>query len=155
MKKIIITILILIIIIAAGIGIWLYKEEQENKRLDAESVILKENLTIEFGKEARVSDFIEDINGSLVSDMDIDTEKLGEIEVSFDYINIKNKKRTYKFTIRTLDVTPPKIFSGNTYTVKVGYSKNLADVLLSGDDLDDNPRREIVGEYDFNTARRI
>lgn len=155
MKKAIIAIIILIIIIAIGIGVWLYKEDQENKRLDAESITLKDNLTIEFGKEARVSDFIENINGSLVSDREIDTEKLGDIEVSFDYINIKNKKRTYNFKIKTLDVNPPKIFSGNTYTVKVGYSKNLEDVLLSGDDLDDNPRREIVGEYDFNTARRI
>lgn len=155
MKKIIIIVIILIIILGAGIGIWLYKEDKENKRLDAESVTLKEDLSIEFGKEAKVSDFIANLNGSLVSDNEIDTEKLGEVRVSFEYINIKNKKRTYEYTIKTKDVTPPKIFSGNSYTVKVGYSKNLTDVLLSADDIDDNPKREIVGEYDVNTARKL
>lgn len=152
MKKIIILVIVLIIILGAGIGIWLYLEDKENKRLDAESVTLKEDLSIEFGKEAKVSDFIANLEGSLVSDNQIDTEKLGDVKVSFEYINIKNKKRTYEYTIKTKDVTPPQIFSGNSYTVKVGYSKNLTDVLLSVDDIDDNPKREIVGEYDVNTA---
>lgn len=35
--------------------------------------------------------------------------------------------------------------------LRFGYSKNLTDVLLSGDDIDDNPKREIIGDYDFNT----
>lgn len=152
MKKIIILVIVLIIILGAGIGIWLYLEDKENKRLDAESVTLKQDLSIEFGKEAKVSDFIANLNGTLVNDNQIDTEKLGDVKVLFEYINIKNKKRTYEYTIKTKDVTPPKIFSGNSYTVKVGYSKNLTDVLLSVDDIDDNPKREIVGEYDVNTA---
>ena len=71
----------------------MYNEEQENKRIDAEAVTLKENLTIEFGKEAKVSDFLENLNGELINDYKIDTEKLGDIQVSFDFINIKNKKR--------------------------------------------------------------
>lgn len=155
MKKLIIffiTTIILIVIIAGAVGLWLYKEEKENKRIDAESVVLKENLTIEFGKKAKVSDFIESLNGTMITDNEIDTERLGDIEVSFDFINIKNKKRTATFTIKTIDVNAPKIFSGSSYTVKVGYNNNLTNVLLSGDDIDDNPIREIVGEYDFNTV---
>lgn len=155
MKKIlpIIIVLIIIIIIAViGLCIWAYFEEQENKRIDAEAVTLKEDLTIEFGEKAKVSDFIENLNGTMLNDYDIDTEKLGDIAVSFDFINIKNKKRTANFNIRTVDVTAPKIFSGGSYTVQVGYNKNLTDVLLSGDDIDDNPTREIIGEYDFNTV---
>lgn len=155
MKKflnIIIVLIIVIIIAVVALCIWAYVEEQENKRIDAEAVTLKENLTIEFGKKAKVSDFIENLNGTLINDNDIDTEKLGDISVSFEFMNIKNKKRTATFNIKTIDVTAPKIFSGSSYTVKKGYSKELTDVLLSGDDIDDTPKREIVGEYDFNTA---
>lgn len=155
MKKflnIMIVLTIIIIIVVIVICIWSYREEQENKRIDAEAITLKENLTIEFGKKAKVSDFIENINGSLFSDDEINTEKLGDIQVEFKFINIKKKLRTATFTIKVIDVTAPKIFSGASYTVKVGYNKNLTDVLLSGDDIDDNPTRKIVGEYDFNTA---
>lgn len=155
MKKflnIIIVLIIIIIVAVIGLCIWSYIDEQENKRIDAEAITLKENLTIEFGKKVKVSDFIENLNGSLVSDNEIDTEKLGDIEVKFEFINIKNKKRTATFTIKTIDKNAPKIFSGTSYTVKVGYNKNLTDVLLSGDDIDDNPARKIVGQYDFNTV---
>ena len=151
MKKIIIIAIILIVILVGGISFWLYKVDQENKRIDAEAVTFKEDMTIEFGKKAKVSDFLENLNGTLIEDKEIDTEKLGEIKVSFDFMNIKNKKRTREFTIKTIDVTSPQIFSGSSYTVKVGYNKNLTDVLLSADDIDDNPKREILGDYDMNT----
>ncbi len=155
MKKAIIAILIIILIVATGTAVWVYIDNEETKKLDATSVTLKEELSIEFGKKAKISDFIAKLDGSLVSDNEIDTEKLGDIPVSFEYINIKNKKRQYEFTIKTIDKNAPKIFSGKSYTVTVGYKKELTDVLLSGDDIDDNPTREIVGEYDFNTVRRL
>lgn len=151
MKKILIPI-ILLIVIACGVGIWLYIDKQENIRIDAEAVILKTNLKIEYGDKAKVSDFIDNLNGTLLTDKEIDTETVGEVPVSFEYINIKNKNRTYNFNIEVIDVNPPKIFIGDSYTVKEGYSKNLVDVLLSGDDIDDNPKREIIGEYDVNTV---
>lgn len=142
----------LIIIIVAGIGIWLYIDKQENIRIDAEAVTLKSNLKVEYGEKVKVSDFIENLNGTLLTDNEIDTENVGKVPVSFDFINIKNKNRTYNFNIEVIDVNPPKIFIGDSYTVKEGYSKNLVDVLLSGDDIDDNPKREIIGEYDVNTV---
>ena len=144
MKKKIIIILVLILIIILGIGFWIYHIDQENKRIDREALTLKEDLTIKFGEKAKVSDFIANLNGELIDDYEIDTERLGTIKVSLDYINIKNKKRTKEYEIKTIDVNAPKIFSGNSYTVKVGYNKNLTNELLSGDDIDDNPKREIV-----------
>ena len=155
MKKILTIIISLIIVVIIGLivfCIWMYNEEQENKRLDAEAVTLNDNLTIEFGKEAKVSDFLENLNGTLFSDDKIDTEKLGDMQVSFKFVNIKNKLRTATFTIKVIDVNAPKIFSGASYTVKKGSNKNLTEVLISGDDIDDNPKREILGEYDFNTV---
>lgn len=148
-KKIILTILIIAII--AGICIWLYLDIKENQRIDAEAVTLSENLTIEFGKKAKVSDFIENLNGTLLNDYEIDTEYLGQKDFTFEFLNIKNKKRKATFSLTVVDKTKPQIFSGSSYTVEVGYEKKLEDVLLSGDNVDDNPSREIIGEYDFNT----
>ena len=152
MKKIIVVAIILIVILIIGIGVLiLHKAEEESIRKDLASIILKEDMTVEFGKEVKVSDFIENINGNLINDYKIDTENLGEMKVEFEFKNIKNKKRKSEFIVNVVDKTPPKIFSGSSYSVEVGYNKNLADVLLSADDIDDNPKREILGEYDFNT----
>lgn len=148
MKKIIL-IIIAIVILIAGICFWQYKV---NQKIDAEAVTLKEDLTVEFAKNVKVSDFIENLNGTLIEDREINTEKLGESQVSFEYKNIKNKTKTFEFTVKVIDKTSPQILSGSSYTVNVGYQKNLVDVLFSGDDADDNPTREIVGEYDVNKA---
>ncbi len=152
MKKMIIITIILITILILGIVFWNYKEKQEDIRIYAEAVTLKQNLEIEYGKEITVSDCLEKLNGTLIEDKNINTETLGEVKVNFEFFDIRNKKRSYEFTVKIIDINPPKIFSGSSFTVKVGYSKNLTDVLLSGDDIDDNPKREILGEYDFNTA---
>lgn len=148
MKKVIVG-MIVIVVLVTGICIWQYKE---NQRIDAEAVVLKKDLTVEFGKEAKVSDFIENLNGTLLKDDNVDTEKLGKTQVSFEFMNVKNKRRMGEFAIQVMDTKSPQIFSGSSYTVKIGYDKNLADVLLSGDDADDNPTREVIGEYDFNTV---
>lgn len=152
MKKMIIITIILITILILGIVFWNYKEKQEDIRIYAEAVTLKQNLEIEYGKEITVSDCLEKLNGTLIEDKNINTETLGEVKVNFEFFDIRNKKRSYEFIVKIIDINPPKIFSGSSFTVKVGYSKNLTDVLLSGDDIDDNPKREILGEYDFNTA---
>lgn len=148
MKRIIIG-MIVIVVLVIGICVWQY---QENKRMDAEAVVLKEDLTVQFGEDAKVSDFIESLKGTLIEDSEINTEKLGDRQITFAYTNGKKKRKTAEFSIKVVDENPPQIFSGNAYTVQVGFDKNLADVLLSGDDADDNPTREILGEYDVNTV---
>ena len=127
MKKIIF-IIISIVILITGICFWQHKV---NKKIDAEAVTLKEDLTAQFGTKAKASDFVENLNGTLTEDSEVNTEKLGETRVSFNFINLKKKKRTAEFTIKIMDTKPPQIFSGTSYTVNVGYDKNLADVLLS------------------------
>ena len=133
------------VILLAGIVFWKY---QQNQKMEAEALTLKEDLKIEFGQKAKVSDFIEHLNGTLVNDTQIDTETLGEKTILLEYKNWKNKTRTTEFTIQVVDHNPPQIFSGDSYTVNVGFDKKLEDVLLSGDDEDDNPTREILGQYD-------
>ena len=118
-------------------------DEQANRRLDAESVHLKSDLRIEFGSEAKVSDFLESLNGSLVNDHTVNTDTLGETEVTFEYINSKNRRRKISFTIDVADLVEPTIYGLNAYTVYCSYTGDLTDLMLSGDDLDDTPNREI------------
>ncbi len=146
-KKVGIVVIPFIIILIIGICFWQYEKD---KKIDAKAIRLKEDLTVEFGESIKISDLIENLDGNLVDDYQINTEKLGEMQILFEYTNRKNKRKTAEFTVKVIDTKPPQILSGNSYTVNLGYNKNLTDVLLSGDEVDDNPKREILGEYDVN-----
>lgn len=122
----------------------------EGRRLDAESVALRENLTIGYGEDAHVSDFLTHLNGILVADPAIDTSELGRREITFDYINVQNHRRRVDFAVEVIDTTPPVIYATPALTLPVGSTARLTDILLSVDDLDDHPTREIVGDYDLN-----
>lgn len=70
----------------------------------------------------------------------------------FSIVKILNKEKSDKNdTTISNDVTAPIIVLDNSYTVKTGYNKNLVDVIMSADDIDRNPKREIIGDYDLNT----
>ena len=62
---------------------------------------------------------------------------------------MNNKKEE---VVEISDTTSPIIVLDDSYVVKTGYNKNLVDVIMSADDVDPNPKREIIGEYDLNTA---
>lgn len=143
-------VLALLLVIVLMIGGFLVLDELAMRRLDATSVTLVEDLKIKFGQPARVSNFVAELQGSMVNDFEIDTEKLGSQEITFEYINSKNRRRKRTFTIEVVDTTKPKVYGSMTYSVPVGYEGDLTDLMLSGDDLDDHPEREIVGEYDLN-----
>lgn len=147
MKKVVIVMIPFIAIVIVGICLWQY---QKGKKMDAEAIHLKEDLTVEFGEKVKISDFIENLEGNLVEDCEVNTEQLGETQVLFEYTNRKNKRKNAEFTLKVIDTKPPQILSGNSYTLRLGDNKSLTDVLLSGDEADDNPKREIIGEYDVN-----
>ena len=50
------------------------------------------------------------------------------------------------------DEIAPIIVLDDTYTIKTGYNGNLINAIVSVDDIDRNPKREIIGEYDLNKA---
>ena len=152
MRKIIILIIVALTIGTAGLTIGIKKIREENERIDREAVKLKENRQVEFGQKAKVSDFIENLKGTLLNDATVDTNRIGKCEVSFDFLNIKNKYKKATFSIEIIDTVPPQIFCENSYTVNVGFKKKLTDILLSGDNIDDTPIRKIEGEYDTNTV---
>lgn len=110
-------------------------------------VNLKENLTVSFFSNYKVSDFIEYLNGNIVDDYTVDTTNLGSNTISFEYINNQNIKVPYSFEINVIDDVPPVIWLGNTKTITTDYNGNLLDDITCADNLDDNPHCEIIGTY--------
>ena len=115
-------------------------------------VDLVSDLTAQFASDVKVSDYILSINGKLVEDNKIDTTKLGVKKIKFYFVNEDDIKVSYEFEIEVVDETPPLVWLGNSYSVKVGTDVNLEDKIMCADNYDDNPKCEIEGDYDLNTA---
>lgn len=151
-KKIFIGFIIvgLIMIIIGSFFIYRDYKEKERIRNAIIKVELIDDLEIEFGQKISLSDLIKSINGSLCEDCVINTNVLGQKNIKFYFINEENIKVPYEFTIKIVDKIPPLVWLNSTYSVTVGYNGNLLEKIMCGDNLDDNPLKEIIGEYDFN-----
>lgn len=149
-RKLLTIIICVAVLLVVIFGAWIIIDAAENRRLDAESVVLEDDLKIVFGDEAKVSDFLAELKGSMVEDYAVSTDTLGAQEITFEYINARNRKRQAKFTIEVVDITPPEVYGGTYYTVLEGYEGDLTALMISGDDLDDHPRREVLGNYNLN-----
>ena len=112
-------------------------------------VTLKDNLEVPFLEHVKVSDFIENINGKIIDDYEIDTTKLGNKEVSFKFINDDNIKVSYTYNIKVVDITKPTIWLGSNYNVAVNSNIDLTKKILCGDDYDNSPKCYIEGEYNL------
>mgnify|MGYP003299863906 CR=1 FL=1 len=151
MKKIIIiSIIILVSVVLLLItSLFIYdKWKIANAKIIVE---LHDNLNIEVFSEVKLSDLIKSINGNISDDFKIDTTKIGKKMISFKYINNDNIEVSYNFEVDIVDTKAPYIFSSNSLTITKGYEGNLAEELFCGDNYDDTPKCEIVGEYDINT----
>ena len=151
--KIIVLLLIAIVLIIGGIfGYKKYQQYLEEERI--RNAIIKIDfinpLEIEFNKEVKLSDLITSINGKLLDDYKIDTSVVGDKELSFKYINEEDITVPYKFKVKIVDKTPPIIWLSNVYTVNIGNTKKLEEMIMCGDNYDDNPTCTVIGEYDFN-----
>ena len=147
-KKVIIISLGVIIILIISLIIYF------NMRtiIDNSGFILKDNLTINIYSDVRVKDFIKDIDGKVIDNKKIDTDKLGKIGVEFIYLNSDNKKRKGSFEIEVKDLEEPLIWLSNSYSVRVGDDVDLEEIILCADNYDSNPSCEIKGDYDLNTV---
>lgn len=126
------------------------KEEKEYQEIISRATVivkLKENTTIPFFSEVKVSDFIENINGEIVEDYKIDTSKLGEHKIIFKYINDDGVTIPYSYKIEVKDQTKPVIWLGKTKNITTDYDGNLLEDITCADNYDDNPKCEIIGEY--------
>lgn len=139
---------IILILSIIFIGIPVYRNYQIKNAVV--KIELKSNLNTEFLSKVKVSDFIANINGKIIDDYQIDTTIIGEKIIYFDYINEDNIKLRKSYTINITDNTAPVIWLGNSYSVAVGSKINLLDKIMCGDNYDNNPKCEIIGNYNIN-----
>ena len=130
----------------------LLNENKGIKILPKVVIKFKEDLTVPFLSEVKVSDFIENITATIVDDYTIDTSILGKKEINFELINEDNKKFSYSFNINIIDNTPPVVLLEDNYTVIKGSEISIANKIICGDDVDENPKCEIIGDYDMNKS---
>lgn len=149
-KVIIIASIVLVLIIVIIASFKLYKNYQIKHAVII--VELKDELETEFLDKVKVSDFISNINGKIIDDYYIDTTKVGDKNIKFEYINEDDIKVKYEYKINITDKVAPIVWLGNSYSVTKGSKINLLDKILCGDNYDDNPTCEIIGDYDMNVA---
>ena len=116
------------------------------------AIKFKDNLTVEFLAKRKLSDFIDNIEGQLVYDFQIDTTKLGQQDISFEYISKRNKKKSKTLRINIVDTVKPKVLGSTSITYNKDQEIDLEKIFFSGDLCDPNPKREIVGNYDIKTV---
>lgn len=148
-KKVIIIISVVVGILLLSIGGYFLYRYIRVKTAKVE-IKLVENLEAEFADTLRVSSFIESINGKIVDDYVIDTEKLGKKDINFEYVNDDGIKIKYSYVIDVVDKEAPLIWLGKSYNVTKGSSDNLLDKIMCGDNYDSNPKCIIEGEYDLD-----
>lgn len=147
-KKILIIVIAIFSSLLIIIGsVFLY---QKYKVAHAVKIVNIKMHEVEVYSDVMLSDLITSMNGHLIKDKKINTDKLGSYEVAFDYINDDDIKVNYSFSINVVDKTPPMISKPNVYNVNVNYDGNIEKDLFCGDNYDDNPKCYIEGEYDIS-----
>lgn len=144
--KILIIIVCLIITTFCSIKIYQYIRVK-NATINIE---LNDDLTLEFNTQKKVSDYIKSINGTIINDYIINSNKLGKKTVNFEYINEQNIKLKYSYDITVVDTTPPIAWIGSYYSYPVNSEFNLEKKILCGDNEDNKPKCTIEGEYDMS-----
>ena len=144
-KKIVIILAIILVVILSA---FIYNKW---KIANAKVIVkLQDNLEIEVFSKVNLSDLIKSINGKLIDDYEINTKTIGKKPIEFNYINNENIKVSYSFEIEVVDKIPPLIFSSNSLNITKGYEGDLEKELFCGDNYDDTPKCEIIGNYDLN-----
>ena len=137
-----------IIIVVSLLGLNFLKTKEIP--IDNSGFTLMEDLTVEVYSDINISSKIGYINGTLEDDKKIDTNHIGSQTIEFLYKDSKGKNKKGTFEVEVVDTTPPIVLLSNAYTVTVGNNTVLTDVIVSADNYDKNPKREIIGDYDLN-----
>lgn len=148
-KKIIIIISIIVGILLLSTGGYFLYRYIRVKTAKVE-VKLSEKLEANFADTLRVSSFIESINGMIVDDYVIDTDKLGKKTINFEFVNEDGIKIKYSYVIEVVDKEAPLIWLGKSYNVTKGSEDYLLDKIMCGDNYDNNPKCYIEGEYNLD-----
>ena len=120
--------------------------------IDNTSFTLVDDLNVNIYSVADASDFVEQIDGEIISSDEIDTTRLGEQTVSFLYLNKDNKKRKGVFEVEVRDLESPLVWLGNSYSVPVNSEDDFIDSIMCADNYDSNPSCTVEGSYDLSTV---
>ena len=150
--RLLIGILIAIVVIAIGIVITIVISRKNDYKESVKEVKYVNDLVAAFNTDVKVSDFIKSMDGKLDEDLKVDTTKLGKQTIKYKYINKADKEVELSFDIEVVDIVKPTIWLGASYTITEGSDVDLLEKIMCADDHDDEPKCEIIGDYDKNTA---
>lgn len=120
-----------------------------NQKVKVE-VSLSDDLTFDVYSEVELDSVIKSINGTF-KNKKLNTKKVGKHSYTLNYKNDDNRLASYTFTYEVVDKTPPVISLSSLYYVDLGSTEDFAKEVFCGDNYDDNPTCQVVGNYDFNT----
>ena len=107
-------------------------------------------MTFDVYSEVELDGVIKSINGTF-KNKKLNTKKVGKHSYTLNYKNDDNRLASYTFTYQVVDKTPPVISLSSLYYVDLGSTEDFAKEVFCGDNYDDNPTCQVVGNYDFNT----
>lgn len=113
-------------------------------------ILLKQDLTCQYREEMYVKDFIQKLNGTLLTTDKIDTNKIGNKVIHLEYYNQYGYIARKEFILEIKDKTPPTIVVNNPYIIEKDSIENLKDNIFCADDYDDNISCDIEGTYDLS-----
>lgn len=140
-KKVFITTIVIILVIL----FFLFLNKKDNT-----IIIFNNNLTLEYGNIAYISDYIDIKNGNLI-DKEIIYNDIGKLNVKYNYFNSSNKKKSSLFILNVVDTTNPIVMLKDKLTLKKGYEDDVTQAVMCADNHDKNPICEVNGDYDINT----
>lgn len=145
-KKTIIIILLLILLIITSLFLYI------NYRIKYAKINVKtiENLNIDVYSKVKLKDLIKSMNGKLIKNKTINTTKIGKQPIKFEYINDENIKVSYSFYINVVDRVAPIVSEIKSLTLTKGYDGKVENKIFCADNYDDNPKCEIIGDYNLN-----
>lgn len=145
-KKTIIIILLLILLIITSLFIY-NSYRIKHVKIDVKTI---DNLDIDVYSKIKLKDLIKSINGKLIKNQTINTKKIGKQTIKFKYINDENIKVSYSFYINVVDTVAPTLSDVKTLTLTKGFDGKLENKIFCADNYDDNPKCEIIGDYNLN-----
>ena len=139
MKKKWVILIIILFIVILGICVIFFLPEK----------IEELEISIPVYEKHKISEYKDKITCKILEDKEIKNVKVGDSEIStkckLNYI-----KGKLKVKIHTIDTEKPILILKDTMTVTEGYEKKLEEVIVSMDNYDNNPKREVIGDYDVN-----
>lgn len=146
-SKIIVIVIILIILCVIGYFLYAKIKYESNKS----NVILKDKLDIEINDEVVLETFVKEIkNGVILNGKDnIDTSKLGKMNVELLIKDKNNDEEKIKINITIVDTTKPVIEAKKEISTYVGTKIDLLKDVKVTDNSKEEIKAKVVGDYDI------